>query len=298
MLTVIKELKTLVSSSGSHNAKKLWLLVTFVIFATVVDLVGLGSVIPFFLSLSDPNIIKTNEILILVSGYFNFENDSQFIIYIGFFSVTLLLISALLRAYSSFLQIKTGLFIEADLATRYFELFLKSRFDVFSSYETNDVIKEINSECGEVIRSSLLPSIFIVSNLVTTFSIFILLLLLDLQSTLFITLSFAFVFFCLTKLTRPRLLNYGAGRYKANEFKYKNITESLNSWTSVVSSGLEKHFVDRYRESAGQHAYFHSSAQLIGQLPRFAIEFLVFGMFIGVAIFVLQIKGDHDLLLA
>ena len=57
--------------------------------SSIIDLIGVSSILPFLSVLSNPNIINENIYLIKINSFFNF-NQSEYIIFLGVFSFLIL----------------------------------------------------------------------------------------------------------------------------------------------------------------------------------------------------------------
>lgn len=291
-------IKKLMVFSDANLSKKLKFTLLIIIIASIFDLVALSSIVPFFLMISESNNVENNELYLYVSNYYEFESVNVYIITFGFISLFILILSTILKSISSFLQIRTGLYFEANLSTSLLDLILNSKYDWFSSKSKSELIKEVNSECGEVVRSSFLPLIFSLSNFIMCTLIFLALVLYDPIVTIVLIFGFTMIFILLSVLTKPYLIESGNKRYSANENKFNLVKESLDGWIVLNIHRITSNFIDRYLFSARSYAKHHSRAQLIGQIPRYCLELLIFGMFIVVALYFILIDIDDSSLLS
>ena len=91
---------------------------------------------------------------------------------------------------------------------------------------------------------------------------------------------------------RSYLKRSGEGRLKANQSRFKSVTEAFGAVKEVKVSGLEEIFIKQFSNSSKAHALHQRNVQVVGQLPRFIIEALAFGgVLLVVLYFMLQEGG-------
>ena len=68
--------------------------------SSLVDLIGVSSILPFLSVLSEPDLINSNVYLIKLNDFFNFS-EKQYIIFLGVFSFLALSLNQIVRIYSN-----------------------------------------------------------------------------------------------------------------------------------------------------------------------------------------------------
>ena len=93
------KLKRIWQIQNAKNKNKVYIAITLLFFSSIFDLIGVASVLPFLLSLSDPAIIKENFFLKEINAHLNLS-DNDFIIFLALSSFILIIINQLLRLLS------------------------------------------------------------------------------------------------------------------------------------------------------------------------------------------------------
>lgn len=103
-----------------------------------------------------------------------------------------------------------------------------------------------------------------------------------------LAVAYALVF----KATRRYLARIGVERVKSNQARFTAVSEAFGASKEVKVGGLEQTFVRRFSEPAETYARHQASAQVIAQLPRFALEAIAFGGMLLVVLYLLAQKGN------
>ena len=87
--------------------------------------------------------------------------------------------------------------------------------------------------------------------------------------------------------TRRRLVALGKQIYYSNEIRFRTAQDCLSGFRDVKVAGLERAYVDRYKEEAERFSTADLHYKIIADLPKFLMEALAFGGMLGVLLFLL-----------
>ena len=83
------------------------LLLIMILIMTLLDVIGVASILPFIAVLTNPNIVETNSILNAVFkslSIFGVENNQQFLFALGVMVFILLVISLVIKSITTYVQ--------------------------------------------------------------------------------------------------------------------------------------------------------------------------------------------------
>jgi len=121
-----------------------------------------------------------------------------------------------------------------------------------------------------------------------------LLILIDPQLALIVGLTLATVYTLIFKATRGILSRVGVDRLKANQERFTAVSEAFGASKEVKFGGLEQTFINRFSKHARAYASRQATAQVIGQLPRFALEAITFGGMLLLVLYLMAQSGSFD----
>ena len=92
-----------------HEQIRAIMLLFMILIMSLLDMIGVASILPFMAVLTNPTLIETNIILnnmFQVSNIFGIENQQQFLFALGLAVFILLIITLLMKALAKYLLIK------------------------------------------------------------------------------------------------------------------------------------------------------------------------------------------------
>jgi len=103
MINLYKKIWILLSS---HEKNRAMLLLFLMILMAFLEVLGVGSIMPFLSVLGNPESIETNSYLNAIYTYFDFQSKDSFLIFLGLFALFMLLLSAAVRSVTSYAKFR------------------------------------------------------------------------------------------------------------------------------------------------------------------------------------------------
>ena len=265
--------------SRSERKQVLYLLI-MILFMALLDAVGVASIMPFIAVLTNPNFIESN---IFIKNLFNYSNafgvetNEQFLFALGILVFFLLVFSLAFKALLTYFQLRFSSMCQYGLSKRMMERYLNQPYTWFLNRHSADIGKTILSEVGLIISKGLIPIMNIITYGTVSFALLVLLILNDPKFALIACSSLSLTYFFIYRLTRGFLMRIGQERVKANQARFKIVTEAFNAAKELKVGSLEKAFLEKFSVPAKILAQHSAIAGSIGSLPRFALEIIAFG---------------------
>ena len=253
-----------------------WLVVLFIVTG-LIEAIGVASVFPFLMVMADPEAIRTNAMLAMAYDLMDLDSDRAFLIVFGLLSFTLVIVGMLVKMASTYAIQRFGAMREYHLSARLLGAYLTQPYPWFLERHTSDIVKSVLNEVAMIIVNTLLPLLNVLSRIFITAFIILLLVLVNPWVTLVAGALIGGIYAAVTHHFRKRLASYGAQRFEANEQRYKLATEVIGGIKDVKLMGLEAAYLDRYRIPAQRLAEAQAYSAIVGQLPRYVLEAVMFG---------------------
>jgi len=286
-----KILYFLTSKEKKHAA----LLLIMVLIMALIDMIGVASIMPFIAVLTNPGIIETNSILntIFKASYIiGIENHTDFIFTLVIVVFGLLVFSLSFKALTTYIQLHFIQIIEYKIGKRLMESYLHQPYSWFLNRNSADLGKSIISEVGFVTGQALLPALILISQSIVSVFLIVLLILVNLKLTLIIALIIVAAYWLIFKGSSKFLNKIGEERVKANEMRFKAISEAFGASKEVKFGRLEKIFIRKFSKNAKLFAKHQAISSIIGQLPRYFIEAIAFGGMILLMLYIIVQSGS------
>ena len=290
----MQTIKKLIYLLNSHERKKVFLLLGMIIVMALLDMAGVASIIPFMTVLTNPDVIEANTIInnmFLIANMYGVETNQQFLFALGVIVFILLVISLAFKAFTTYFQLRFILRLEYNLAKRLLKVYLNQPYSWFLNRHSADLGKTILSEVGTVCSSGLHPLLKIISHSIVAFSLIILLIIVDPKLTLIASFTLGGAYGLFYRFIRGFLNQIGRERFNANRQRFTAISEAFGAVKEVKMGGLEQNYVQRFADPAQTYIQHQASAEILKQLPRYALEAIVFGGLLLLALYLLLQGG-------
>jgi len=276
----MQRFKKLYSFLTLHERKYFNVLVVMVLVMAFLDMLGVASILPFIAVLGEPELLQTNTLLKTLfesSHHFGILTTKQFLFVLGISVFFLLVISLAFKALTTYALNRFAFLREYSIGKSLIEGYLHQPYSWFLTRHSADLGKNILSEVQMVVHGAIIPVMTLLAQSTVLLALFILLIVIDpmLAFTVFLVLGLSYVtiFFSMSSW----LKRLGLVRTKANQERFKLVNEAFDASKLVKMSGLEDIYTQSFSEHAETYAKTQATAQVITQLPRFALEAISFG---------------------
>ena len=293
MLT-FKNLLSLLNPSERRSAV---LLVVMIIIMALLDMIGVASILPFIIVLTNDGLIDQNIILkklFLSSSVFGIKNKEQFLFFLGVLVFLLLIISLTFKALTHYMQNKFIKMRGYSIGKRIIERYLHQPYSWFLSRHSADFGKTILSEVDQVVDYGINSLFELIAKGMVTVALLSLIIAVDPLLTLVVSLSLGSAYALIFYFVRNYLAKTGDKRLKNNQLRFTTVNEAFSAVKEVKVGGLEEIYIKKFSNSARIFATTQAIAEIISVLPRYLLEAVAFGGMILIILYLMSISGDFD----
>lgn len=291
MLKNIKKILELLSPSERNSAIAL---LAIMLLSALMDVLGVASILPFMAVLANPSLIETNVILNRVYmqlNHFGVYSQEQFMLTIGITVFLLLIASLATKSFLIFAQTRFSLMREYSIGMRLVEGYLRQPYSWFLNKNSSDLGKMVLSEVQIVIVNGIIPLMTLVAQCFVVIGLLTLLYLVDKLLALTVGAVLGLSYAAIFLLMRGRLKSLGHRHIEANQQRFLAVGEAFGAIREIKVAGLEDFYSKRFSSPAEKYANGQAVAQLIGNLPRYAIEAVAFGGLLLIILYLMS--GRH-----
>jgi ATP-binding cassette, subfamily B, bacterial PglK len=283
--------KKIIDLLDRHERKRAVLLLWMILVMAILDVIGVASIMPFIAVLADPQVVETNTILADIYRATGFNNKQDFLFFLGVMVFLFLLVSLGFKALTTYMQLNFTLMREYSIGKRLIEGYLNQPYTWFLSRNSSDLGKNILSEVQMVARDGMMPLINLIVQSFVVIAMLVMLLLVDYALALTVIFVLGSVYGLILKLVNGYLSMIGSQRVEVNQERYKVIGEVFGAVKEVKVSGVEEVYVKRFEKPAKSYAKYLASAQVVSQLPRYALDAIAFGGMLLVILYLMGLDG-------
>ncbi len=290
-MNIFKKLLYLLSPQEKKRA--ILLLGAFIVMA-IFEMIGVVSILPFMAVLMSPEIIETNFILKNAYNYstiLGVTSSQQFLFLLGVLVFGLLIISITLKIFTIYLSVKFINMCNYNFARRLVEGYLHQPYSWFLNRHSADLGKTILAEVSLVIKSGLYSMLILIKEIVVAIALLSILIFVDPKLTLIVALALSSAYGLIYLFLRRSIKKMGKDRLESNKWLFTSVSEAFGAVKEIKVGGFEKIYIDKFSVPAKNLAKINSLFGFIKQLPRFALEAIVFG---GMLLVVLYLMAQFN----
>lgn len=274
------------------DKRKLGVVSILVVFMTIIESLGVISIMPFLAVLANPESAQHNFLLKKIYIFLAVNNTNQFIVYLGFISLFIVVFSAILKIIT-----QHGLNRFSSLQRHYFssrllDIYLKQNYSFFIQRNSADLTKVLLNDVDQVVWGVLKPLLTILSYGLIVITMIILLIFYDPLMALtiagVIVLFYTLMFLIVKKFMKKISQEFS----KANIERYQSCQEVFGGIKDVMINHAHNYYYKRFDQNSRIHARHLASQESLAQIPLHIIETIGYGCLILLSIFL--VLQDHS----
>jgi len=256
----------------------------------LLEATGVASIMPFLAILSSPELVDSNPALMALSRWTGITSSDDLLILTGTLVFILVVSGLVLKALVVWAQVRYAGDLLHSWSCRIVEGYLHQPYEWFLGRHTSKLSATTINEVNQVIYHAVLPLLIIASNALVVLFVFTFLLIVDplLALTTLVVLGGAYgatYHFLRAKLTRA-----GEVWVQANQGRHHVLTEAFGGIKEVKVSHAESVFAKEFEAVCGRMRDAMVRSKVMGQVPSFAMQAVVFGGMLLVVLYVLATR--------
>jgi len=279
----------------SPERKRAGVLMSMILVMAFLDMLGVASILPFMAVLSNPDLLQTNAVLntaFTISHHIGIHTSEQFLFALGVVVFVLLVTSMAFKALTTYAQTRFALMREYSIGKRLVEGYLHQPYSWFLNRHSADLGKTILSEVSAVIANGMIPLMTLMAQSSVALALLILLIIVDPLLALSVGMVLGLAYAGIFAVMSGWLKRLGQARIDANKERFTAVSEAFGAAKEVKVGGLEQTYIQRFARPAEIYANGQATAQVIAQLPRFALEAIAFGGMLLVMLYLMAKNGS------
>jgi ABC-type bacteriocin/lantibiotic exporter with double-glycine peptidase domain len=271
-----------------------YLLLAMILVMAVLDTIGVASIMPFMAVLGNPEAVETNKWLAMIYGKLGFSDPKDFLFFLGVAVFVLLVTSICFKALTQWALLRFTNMRNYSLSCRLFKGYLERPYEWFLNRHSADLGKNILSEVGEVVSGVVIPVMQMLAHGAVVLFMVGLLVIVDPSLALYVSLVLGGAYFFIYLVIRRYLARIGKDRVLANKQRFQVAQEALGGIKEVKIFGREQAFYRKFTAPALRFAQHQANSQVMGQLPRYALEVVAFGGVLTLALVLFRTNDDFS----
>lgn len=293
MLSTFKKINFLITK----RQRKGLVILTFLLFVgMVLEVFGLGILIPAISVILDPETIERNPLIAPIKSFFHISSHQNFILFFLGAVVLLYMVKSLFLIFLTHKQYRFLNYTTAYISNNLFSSYLSKSYSFHLDRNASELIKNIQVEInylGTFLVSFM--TIFIEGGFI--FSVIATLIYIEPIGALSIGLFYGILSFSFLQLTKLKLIEWGGLRQKLDANVSKIALEGLGGIKDLLILGKTSFFIENYNIKNYKRARLMSNQATVSNIPRIYLEFIsIAGLVSFIILLIFQGKSTSGLI--
>jgi ABC-type multidrug transport system fused ATPase/permease subunit len=270
MINVISKINFLLTKK---QRSQLLFLVLFLIFGMILEIFGLGILIPVLAIILDPDKIKETPILNLLKSQFSHLNDQYFLALFLLLIIIFFIVKSLYLVYLTHKQNRIMANISSSISDRLFESYLAQPYSFHLKTNTSDLIKNIQVEVHYLYTFFLSLIVFFIE-MGFVIAIVGTLIYIEPVGAFSIGLFFGLLSIVFLYFTRKKLETWGNLRINLDNEISKIVLNGLGGIKELIVAGKTHFFLEQFTKKNSFKSRINANQGTLSLIPRFYLELL------------------------
>lgn len=289
MMRIYRQLYEILSR---RDRRIVFLLFGVMLAAAFMETIGVASILPFIAVLANPEIVQKNEWLKILYEGLGFDDTRVFLVFMGVAFFMLFVLGLLARATAFWAQARFANTRMHLMSSRLFAGYLSEDYEWFLGRHSSQLGSSVLSEINRVIHEALFPSLQVIAHCMVILLLMVLLVAVDPALAAAVVAVLGGGYLAIYLSTRGWVARIGKTAFQSNRARFRITQEALGGIKVVKVKGLEHHFRGRFEHESAKYARSRVSEQLIGQVPSYAMQGVIFGGMLLVILYLMAIHED------
>jgi ABC-type multidrug transport system fused ATPase/permease subunit len=241
-----------------------------------IELIGISSIGPFISVISNQRMIHQNQYLSFAYNYFGFTSDRDFIIFFGVIVVACIIVSNLVIAVVTIVNLHFSEKKRYSITIRLFEQYLRQPYMFFLDHNSAMLIRNLDN-VNSFISDVIVNLLNLVSCSIISLCIVGLLILLNPLLALTVSVVLALMYGAIFGALRNFLNKRGREQQHYSFLRFKYITEAFGGIKDIKILKKERVFLEYLRSPLLKYVKNEANRAAANELPRFLIETTAIG---------------------
>jgi ABC-type multidrug transport system fused ATPase/permease subunit len=273
-MNILRDLLVLLDA---REKRHLALLLAGLTLVALIEACGVSSILPFISVVADPGMIQSNGFLRHAYEMGGFDAPRHFLFALGGLVFALLLLNNLCGAVMAWCLLRYANRRMHALSVHLLAGYLRQPYEYFLSRNTAELGRKILTQASRAISGILVPALTMFARAAQGLFIFALLLAVDARLALLVAVVLGGAYVVIYRFIRANLGRVGRVAEAADNQRFKSATEALSGVKELLLLGRAHWFVARYDKASLAAADADATNQALAQMPRYALEVLMFG---------------------
>jgi len=262
---------------------------------SLIETIGISAIMPFISIASNPDLLNSG-IYKRLFDIVGVQERETFIILFGIAIIVFYIFRAVYSIIHAYLISRFSNALFRHFATKIFNVTLSVPYAVYAQKNSGEIMGIINGETGQMSRISM-DTLKLLTELFTIFMVYTLLIVINWQMTLILTLVLAFLAVIFFRILVLKSKSLGVKRVEADRKTFRLLMEALGNFKFVRLKGNGQELVDTYNRTKLKVTQAIVAGDTLNATPKSVLESMGFSILVAAVILILAQYGDASMVI-
>jgi ATP-binding cassette, subfamily B, bacterial PglK len=257
---------------SKRRQKQFYLLFVLMIFASLLEVVSIGAVLPFIGILTAPELIYQHPFMQPIIQGLGLTQSNQLILPLTIFFIAVAMLAGLVRLILLYVTMRLSFATGADLSINIYRRTLYQEYSIHLSRNSSQVIDSIITKTNTVIAGVINPILIFMSSIIIGVSIIFTLFFININIALITFIGFAVPYWLVFRYTKNTLKHNSQIIAKQSTQMVKALQEGLGGIRDVIIGNSQQFFCEIYSNADLPLRRASADNLFISGSPKFVME--------------------------
>ena len=266
--------KLLWSHIKIRRRKQLLLFACLLLLASFLEILSVGSVLPFIGALTNPEEVFKSDYLQPIISLFGITSSKQILMPLTVIFISAAIITGIIRIALLYVSNRLAQAMGSDLSLEIYQRTLNQDYSVHISRNSSEIVTSIITKTNLVSDGILLPIMNLISSSFIIVALMSVLFVIDVSVALILASSMGGTYLLIMHFSRRQIQENSLVISTLSTQKIKSLQEGLGSMRDILLSQAQNFYYRIYRDADLPVRRAFASLAFIGGSPKYAIEAL------------------------
>ena len=257
---------------NSRRQKQFWILLILMFFASLLEVISVGAVLPFLGVLTAPEQVYQHPFMQPLIEILELSEPNELVLPLTMLFISAAVLAGSIRILLLYAMTRITYATGADLSIKIYNITLYQEYAVHVSRNSSEVINGIISKTSQVVGGVILPGINLINSTILILSIMGALLVIDTIVALSAFIGIGLLYLGIIRYTGKQLKENSKIIADTSTQMIKSLQEGLGGIRDVLIDGSQEFYSQLYRSADLPMRHASGNNQFIGGAPRYVLE--------------------------
>ena len=257
---------------NSRRQKQFWIILILMFFASLLEVISVGAVLPFLGVLTAPELVYQHPFMQPLIEILELSEPNELVLPLTMLFISAAVLAGSIRILLLYAMTRITYATGADLSIKIYNITLYQEYAVHVSRNSSEVINGIISKTSQVVGGVIMPGINLINSTILILSIMGALLVIDTIVALSAFIGIGLLYLVIIRYTGKQLKENSKIIADTSTQMIKSLQEGLGGIRDVLIDGSQEFYSQLYRSADLPMRQASGNNQFIGGAPRYALE--------------------------